>query len=376
MERMEDMFLDFRNSTVGDTFVNLSIVCPEKERDFSHVSVKFQEAFGVSVKKVFTKDSIPMSVDNNGRNCFVNVLVEGLRAARKYDICLRLTGNSGMNYGSHCEMMTTTAGFPNDGISVNMEGVALIVLTALGLLFALMACVFHEKFIAQSVSDCRHNVTKYWRRGQDRISQSLKAPEKPQRSATLNPAGPLNTSKQSALSPKRPKPNETGKCSLEANAIEDGDAIRKALTERPQLLNPSTFPDTTDDLTIREVLNARPTIMKQMRPHKDAPSHEPGSFYNQGFQDEYNRFSSAPGRSLSWSKEVHTYPDYHGQFRPAQRNKLMSRFGQYPHEGSFYGRGNYSFPDETNPRLSNRNETIRSDFDDVSLYERQRRVRF
>lgn len=251
-----------------------------------------------------------------------------------------------------------------------MEGVALIVLTALGLLFALMACVFHEKFIAQSMSDCHSYATKCWRRGQDKVANSRKKTQEPQQPTSETPNAPQNVQP----SPKGNKPLANGTCGPKPNETDDDEAIRKFLAERPRLLKQSTVLDPQDDLNIREVLHARPGLMRQMRPHKDVPSHETGSFYNQGFQDEYTRFPSVPGRSSSWSREVQFFPDFH--FESGQRRQPSARFSRYPPELSFQGRRNFSFPDETNRRFSTHNDPIRSEFDDVSFYERRRKVRF
>lgn len=49
----------------------------------------------------------------NRNDCFVNLLVEGLQAARKYDVCISLTGTSGTIYGPHCEMIRTIPTIPN-----------------------------------------------------------------------------------------------------------------------------------------------------------------------------------------------------------------------------------------------------------------------
>ena len=45
-----------------------------------------------------------------------------------------------------------------DSVTLNLEGVALIVLTALGLLFALMTCVFYEHIIAKCLGALKINL--------------------------------------------------------------------------------------------------------------------------------------------------------------------------------------------------------------------------
>ena len=251
--------------------------------------------------------------------------------------------------------------FSDDAVSVNLEGVALIVLVGLGLMFALMTCVFYDHVLSKLFTSCKKTAMKSYRENRDKAMDAMSKKKKKETEETKDPEEDEEASKN------------TTNTFLEQNAFLNPPQ-EKAAPEKKQMgngistspRNPSRtltnktknvrFDKTTtsgrktpiDEDEIRDILERRPHLMKNMKPSKDVP-HRSGTPHNNayfndnfGFEDdvydnrgmygssgyqEPPRYSRHDGRHVNGGRRVEYEDERDFYFK--EREAIVNRGRRY-----------------------------------------------